>query len=523
MQGYFSLLLHAHLPFVRHPEPERYLEEQWLYEAVAECYIPLLQAAQAWRRDGIRAPVTLSFSPTLLAMLRDPLLQTRCGRHLDGMVELADKEVFRTSWDKPCQELAWMYHRRFISLRETWVECGRDLVGAFGQLQEEGRLEIITSAATHPILPLMGRHSTALRAQLMLARDYYRECFGRDPQGVWLPECAYSEELDPLIQEAGFRWFVVDTHGLAHSRPRPRHGVFEPVITPNGLAAFGRDFDSAKQVWSRHQGYPGHPDYRDFYRDIGYDLDLDYVSPYLTAPEARGFTGVKYHSISDGPGHKRIYNRPAALRAAVEHASHFYQARATQLTHLAGVMDPPPIVVAPYDAELFGHWWYEGPEFLDAFVRQAAGSGEVVLATPSQYLQNHPTHQEAQPGASSWGQEGYYKVWLNEATQWIYPHLEMAQSRMSDLARIYPTATGLVQRALKQAGRELLLAQASDWPFLIHNHTSQIYARRRVTDHLVRFQDLYQQVTTGAINAHWLKELESRDNLFPNLDYRYFA
>ena len=524
MQGYFSLLFHAHLPFVRHPEHERFLEESWLYEAIVECYLPLLQVMRGWRREGLRAPITLSFSPTLLAMLRDPLLQTRFGLRLEGLIELAEKEVYRTTFDRPNQELATLYHRRFVSLRETWLECGRDLVGAFGRLQQEGHLELITSAATHPVLPLLARHPASVRAQLLLARDTYRECFGCDPQGLWLPECAYSEALDPFIQEAGFRWFIVDTHGLMHGRPRPRYGVFAPVLTPNGLAAFGRDFESAKQVWSRHEGYPGHPDYRDFYRDIGFDLDLDYVRPYLAAPDLRGFTGIKYHAISQDPGHKRLYDRPAALRQAALHASHFLAARTTQLARLAETMDRPPLVLAPYDAELFGHWWYEGPEFLDSFVRQAAREQKTfALITPSEYLRQNPTHQTAQPGASSWGQEGYYKVWLNEATQWIYPHLEVAQSRMTDLARAFPKATGLVARGLRQAARELLLAQASDWPFLIHNHSSPTYAHRRVTDHLVRFQNLHQQLTAGTLDAHWLKQIEAQDNLFPKVNYRYWA
>ena len=524
MQGYLSILLHAHLPYVRHPEHERFLEEHWLYEAIVECYLPLLQMARGWSQDGLEAPLTLSFSPTLLAMLRDPLLKERAGRHLAGLVELADKEIYRTAWDGPTRELAWMYHRRFVSLRETWLECGRDLVGAFGRLQEAGRLDIITSAATHAVLPLLASHTPSVRAQILLARDYYRECFGRDPEGLWLPECAYSEALDPILAEANIRWFVVDTHGLLHARPRPRYGVFAPVYTPNGLAAFGRDFDSAKQVWSRLEGYPGHPEYRDFYRDIGFDLDWDYVKPYLPAPEHRGFTGVKYQAISGSPEHKRVYNRAAALRQVAEDAGHFLEGRRQQARRLSGIMDQPPLVVAPYDAELFGHWWYEGPEFLDAFVRKTvADPGEIVLTTPGRYLRGHPDHQVAQPGGSSWGQEGYYKVWLNEATQWIYPHLEVAQTRLTELARAHPQANGLVARALQQAARELLLAQSSDWPFLMHTNTSPGYARRRVTDHLVRFQHLHRQLSAGQVDESWLREVEERDNLFGNVNYEYWA
>jgi 1,4-alpha-glucan branching enzyme len=172
------------------------------------------------------------------------------------------------------------------------------------------------------------------------------------------------------LQEANIRWFVTETHGSS-CPARPRYGVFAPVFTPNGVAAFGRDFESARQVWSKQQGYPGDFRYRDFYRDIGFDLDLDYVKPYLPAPGVRGFTGIKYHRITGMAGEKQVYDRAAALRAAEEHASHFLRARVEQFGKLGAIMDQPPIVLSPYDAELFGHWWYEGPEFLNLFMRKA--------------------------------------------------------------------------------------------------------------------------------------------------------
>ena len=215
MQGYLSLVLHAHLPFVRHPEHEKFLEESWLFEAVTETYVPLLQIMEGWRRDGVDAPLTLSLSPPLCAMLRDPLLRNRYERHLNGLIELAEKEIHRTHWDRAFRELAWMYHQRFTSVRDTWRFYKRDLVGAFRQFQDEGRLEIITTAATHALLPLLANHPPSLRAQILTARDHYRSCFGRDPRGIWLPECAYVEGVEKFLQEANIRWFILDSHGRA--------------------------------------------------------------------------------------------------------------------------------------------------------------------------------------------------------------------------------------------------------------------------------------------------------------------
>jgi 1,4-alpha-glucan branching enzyme len=523
MPGYLSIVLHAHLPFVRHPEHPKFLEESWLYEAITETYLPLVQMLENWQRDGIDARVTLSLSPTLCTMLLDPLLGARFERQLDSLIELADKEIHRTHWDRAYRELAWMYHHKFSLARETWRYYGGNLVAAFKQFQDAGRLEIITTAATHGLLPLMAGQPASIRGQILTARDHYRQCFGRDPEGIWLPECAYVAGVEAVLQEANIRWFILDTHGVMHSSPRPRFGTFAPIYTPNGIAAFGRDHDSSRQVWSKHEGYPGDPRYRDFYRDIGFDLDFDYVKPHLPSPDHRGFTGIKYFRITGGRGPKEVYARDHALKAASEHAAHFLAERMAQIQKLEGLMDRPPLMVAPYDAELFGHWWYEGPEFLDFLARKAFNEEKsLTLITPAEYLRRYPTNQVAVPSASSWGEEGYWRVWLNEKNEWIYPHLQIAQERMTELARQFPTATGLTARALRQAARELLLAQASDWPFILRADTSPAYARRRVKDHLLRFIALHDQLTATGVDEKWLAEMEARDPVFPDVDWRYW-
>jgi len=523
-RGYLSIVLHAHLPFVRHPEHDRFLEENWLFEAIVETYLPLIQMMDGWLRDGMDTRLTLTLSPTLCAMLTDPLLQDRFVRHLDGLIELSEREIHRTHWDRAYHPLAQMYQQRFATLRETYFHYGRNLVGAFRKFQDAGKLEIITCAATHALLPLLTNHPPSLRAQIFAARDHYRSCFGRDPQGIWLPECAYADDLDLVLREAGIRWFVIDTHGVLHARPRARYGVFSPVFTPNGVAAFGRDLESARQVWSKHEGYPGDVNYRDFYRDIGFDLDYDYVKTVMPASGSRSFTGIKYHAIT-GPGQeKRIYDRTAALQKAADHAQHFLETRMRQVEHLADIMDRPPLVLSPYDAELFGHWWYEGPEFLDYFVRKAVFDQRVfTLTTPMDYLRRQPTQQVCRPSASSWGEEGYWKVWLNETNEWIYPHLQVAQERMTELADRFINPGELELRALKQAGRELLLAQSSDWPFILRTGTSPSYARKRVKDHLLRFIALHEQLTTTQIDEKWLGHIESLDNPFPDLNYRHWC
>jgi len=524
MPGYFSIVLHAHLPFVRHPEHEKFLEENWLFEAITETYVPLLRVMQGWQRDGMDTHLTLTLSPTLCSMLLDPLLQDRYVRHLNGLIELAEKEIHRNHFDQPLQVLAQMYHRRFIETRDTYFGCDKNLVAAFGKFQELGTLEIITTAATHALLPLLANHLPSLRAQILVARDHYRSCFDRDPRGIWLPECAYAAGVETVLQEANLRWFITDTHGMLNAEPRPRYGVFAPVFTPHGIAAFARDLESSKQVWSKTEGYPGDPRYRDFFRDIGFDLEFDYVKPHLPAPDHRGFTGIKYFQITGGTADKQVYDPAAALQAAADHAQHFLEARIAQIQKLEKIMDRPPFVLAPYDAELFGHWWHEGPEFLDYFVRKACFNQKTFsLITPGEYLRRQPTNQVARPAASSWGEHGYWGVWLNETNEWIYPHLNVAQERLTELVRRFALPDAWQRRALNQAARELLLAQASDWPFILRTGTSPGYASKRVKDHLLRFTKLHDQLMLGNVDENWLAQIESRDNLFPEIQLAYWA
>ncbi len=293
---------------------------------------------------------------------------------------------------------------------------------------------------------------------------------------------------------------------------------------PSGVAAFGRDPETTRQVWRSIEGYPGDFDYREFYRDIGYDLDFDTIKPYLPAGGIRANTGIKYYRITGKTEHKEPYVRSRALRKAAVHAANFLSNREKQVELLASGMDRLPVIVAPYDAELFGHWWFEGPDWLDRFVRLAAADRTTFrLLTPAEYLDLLPLNQVCVPAASSWGYNGYNEVWLNGSNDWIYPHLHRAAGLMTDLARQAPGARGVKRRALNQAARELLLAQSSDWAFILKAGPHAAYAVKRVRAHLARFLRLAHQIQDGQIDEGRLLQLEAGDCIFPELDYRVYA
>ena len=497
-----------------------------MFEAITETYIPVWQVFEGLVRDGVEFRLTLSLTPPLCAMLNDELLRERYLRYLDRAIGLSKREIDRTQSQPEINHIARIYHSRFLECREIYVDrLKRDLVGAFKRYQEAGYLEIITCAATHGFLPLMAQHPEAVRAQIQIARDDYVTNFGRKPRGIWLPECAYFSGLETYLQEAELRWFSLDAHGLMFGNPRPRYAIFAPCFTAAGPAAFGRDRESSKQVWSAQEGYPGDPAYRDFYRDIGHDLDLEYLRPYLPQDGARKFTGIKYYRITGRTANKQIYVPGWAEAAADYHAGDFMVSRTNQIQNLIESTNIDPLVLSPFDAELFGHWWYEGPRFLNLFIRKAVYDQKVFeLTTPSAYLEKHDTLQIISPSPSSWGHKGFWEVWLDESNSWIYPHLHAAARRMTEAARAsLKQPAEWKQRVLKQMARELLLAQSSDWAFLMKTGTARDYAAKRTRDHILRFTRLYDQQKGGTIDEEFLSNCEWRDNIFPALNWKYYV
>src|SRR6188472_4547023 len=434
MPGHFALILHAHLPFVRHPEHEHFLEEEWLFEAITETYIPLLRMMQRLVDDFVPFKLTMSITPTLCAMLQDQLLCDRYVGHLDLLIDLAARERKRNRKDPQLCELAEFYLDLFSETRRYFVDEWKcDLLAVFRELRQTGALEIIASAATHGLLSILQQQSPpAARAQVLIGRDVYVEIFDGEPAGFWLPECGYARGLESMLQEANLRWFVVDAHGLLFGTPRPCRSIYAPCYTPAGPAGFARDPEASRRVWSAHEGYPGDPAYRDFYRDIGFDLPMEHLGS--IARGTRKFSGVKYHRITGRGDEKQLYDRTAAENTAAQHAVHFLKQIHQQIAEIREE-GFDPIIVAPFDAELFGHWWFEGPLFLEQFIRHAAIEQDVNLTTPSKYLAAHPTQQIVEPAPSTWGENGHLSMWLDPSNAWIYSQLNAAALRMCEVAK----------------------------------------------------------------------------------------
>ncbi|RXK13445.1 glycoside hydrolase [Halarcobacter mediterraneus] len=524
LKGYWTPVLHSHLPFVKHPDYDNFLEEHWLFEAITECYIPLLQRLKKLEDENIDFRLTTSVTPPLAEMLDDRHLMEKYEKYLIKQLELAQKEVERTKNDENFKEISLFYQNMFLETKEFFDGfLNKNVLNGYRYFYNSGKVEVITCGATHGFLPILSVNEKAVRTQIEVAVKAHEKHFGRKPKGIWLPECAYYEGLDKILKEKGIKFFIVDSHALTFGKPTSLNGVFAPTYTPSSVAAFGRDGESSKQVWSSKEGYPGDFSYRDFYRDIGYDLDFDYIKPYINPDGVRVFTGFKYHKITGTSNYKEVYEPFVAKQKTIGHAENFHHNREKQFEHLSSLMDRTPLIVSPYDAELFGHWWFEGPEFLYNLFKQIDEHKVIKAITPIEYLNMYPKNQMQEPNPSSWGDQGYYDVWLNEGNAWIYRHLHNMADVMEERASEYFNVSDFnTTRVLNQMLRELLLAQSSDWAFLMTTATATEYSVNRTKEHISNFNELLGMIDDYNIDIDRLEYLEYKNSIFNFIDFRIF-
>ena len=529
--GKVHLLLHAHLPFVREPSYDRFLEENWFFEAMAETYLPIIQMLNRLEEKGVPGTLNFSVSSVLLAMLTDRSLLDKFSRHLHKQLELLEREKIRLQNDSEKMEVVNFYYRRQIALINTWErDCNCEIVPALKRLEQIGKINLLTCVGTHPFLPAYQNDVEAIRLQLKITVRAFEEAFGKKPRGLWLPECGYFEGLDAILAEYGFKYFFLETHGVLLAKPSPKYGVFAPIKTPAGLYCFGREQSSSMEVWSRKTGYPGHPEYREFFKDIAHEREDDYLGDYFLAAGTHIETGLKYYRIT-GSEDKKVYRPWNALRLVEDHARLFVANREETVSNLLPNMDGNKVsILCPYDAELFGHWWFEGPLFIEKMFERAASSNVVEMASLEDSIAaDSDVHA---PIFSSWGEGGFGEVWMNDAVAFQYPLFFRMRAMMNDLKkRLLQTARGsksaklaenargskaaALKRFLAQMARELVLFQASDWAFMIHNNSAADYARNRLNGHYQNVCALYAEAVKAKPDMRLLKTLEQKNNLFP--------
>lgn len=528
----FVLVLHGHLPWVNHPEHETFLEEDWLFEAIADCYLPLLEVLEGWERDGVGAAFTFDISPPLLSMLKHAPLKERAVRYLEARRTLIRRYQEALSPGSDFGDAARDARARAERLLGLYEGIGRDVAGAFARHWDAGRVELMTCGATHGLHPVL-LDEGAIRAQISEAVKTHERFLGRRPRGIWLPECGVTPLSFSFLADENLVFSFTEDRAVLFSSPPPAFGVHRPIFTPEGIALFARDPSAAKEVWSAEEGYPGDFRYREFYRDLGYDADESLLDPiHKQGTGARKHVGLKLHRITGKVplDRKEPYVPAWAEEAVRQHADHFVNRRIQEARALKDRYGKEPCITAAFDAELFGHWWFEGPRFIDVMMRALAARHGKEPGCPRpvsafQYLDEHPTHQVAEPAVSSWGDGGAFKVWVNGKNDWLWRKVHDARLRLGEAARRHgdKDPSSREGRALRQAAREVLLASSSDWPFILTMGTQEGYAAKRPIVHLSRAHRLFDGLERGTVDEADLSQMEERDAIFPGVDPGAFA
>jgi 1,4-alpha-glucan branching enzyme len=513
-----SLVLNAHLPYVRDLPPAGE-GERWFFEALSETFLPLLGVFDRLEGDYIPFRLGLSISPVLCHMLKDGLLQERFLAYMDKQIEFGVRELERTGGGEQ-RDLAKMYYDRAVDRRIAFTERYEgNILKALDYYQRKGKLELLATGATYPFLPFLTPYPEAVQAQIEAAISVYRQNFGKYPQGFWLPELGWTPELEAHLRAYNFGYTVVEPHSMVFGKPPASQGTFYPAKTPGGIFILARDYRAGEAV----ARMAAEDLYRDNDRDAGYELSVRDLAPFLASGGTRIPTGFKYWA-SGASGRGAVYDFRKAGEKAVEHARNFLESQGARLAEAARHMTVVPVSLCAFDADEFGRLWYEGPQFIEAVFRLSAGYREIQFMTPAEYLfkQDVFSFQTLMPEFSSRGSNGYAEMWLDAANDWMYRHLIRSVDRMVELAERFPDDTGLKERALNQAAREILLASASEWPRMLYEGNSVEYARSQIEGSLRNFTTIYEALGSNYISTEWLTGLEKRHNLFPHINYRVF-
>ncbi|NLT20079.1 MAG: glycoside hydrolase family 57 protein [Syntrophomonadaceae bacterium] len=517
MNGRILLMLHSHIPYVKR-QGRWPFGEVWLFEAMAETYIPLLNSLIKLNDEGVNAPLTFSFTPVLLEQLNSKYIKHEFVEYLQERESMAgaDERYYLSTGENEYARLAAYYRAYYRDIRRDFeIEFDRNIIQVLKQLQNQGRIEIITTAATHAYLPLLDQ--AGLETQVYWGKELYNNVFDREPEGFWLPECGYFQGIEDILIKNGFKYFFVDSHAIEGGKPIgiSSHGfpdeeieietfastglsTYRPyTLKDNQITVFGRNAMVSHQVWSADYGYPGDENYREFHKH-----------------SMR--SGFKYWKVTDrnqAMDKKQVYNPEEAQLKIKQQSWHFVNSLVNTAKNAAKLGFASPLIVGCYDTELFGHWWWEGVDWLEAVIRCINDNPSLELVLPTQVGKGR---HEAQVFESSWGMGGKHYVWENTETAWMWDIIRQSGREFEALkSRTYNQE--LADVALSQALKELMLIQSSDWLFMVSNNLTRDYAMKRFFEHyakLLRISNSLQNDSFDETFSEWLNRIQYEDDFF---------
>lgn len=524
-EGYFGLVLHGHMPYMKKAGMWPFGMEN-LFEAIYETYIPMLNVLRGLKQEKVKTAITINITPILAEQLADEFLKKKFEEYMNNLIHRAEMDINRYHEGSQKYHLAVFYKDLFEAILSSYYnKFYRDLLGSFKWLQDEGMIEIITSAATHGFLPLF-EYNSGIFSQIQTGVDTYKKYFNKDPKGFWLPECAYRpkevkrgkimECIDYWLHNSGIEYFFVDSHGILNAEILEKNN--EIGLKTNfgynletGITTFGRNVKTSRQVWDSKIGYPGNGNYREFHKK-----DSN--------------TGLQYWRITDKKSskeEKELYNVDNAQNTLRTHAIDFISLVESEIMEFYDKYKKKGIVVSPYDFELFGHWWFEGVDFLKEIFKLLARNENVKMITFSDYVKKFKEDFSViRMQESSWGAGGHFEVWNHEKHRWTWPYINSSIKNFEDILKRQTQPTNYGLRVLKQIARELLLMESSDWEFLLYTEQAKEYANQRFHQHHQRFNKLIWQAKNfsekNRISEDDLKEMEDKDSCFSDINLNYF-
>ena len=487
-EGTFCLVVHSHLPWLAH-HGSWPVGEEWLYQAWAHSYLPVVDLLERYAAQGKRDVLTLGVTPVLAAQLDDPYCLRAFHDWLGNWQLRADYAA--TRWTDPLlKDLAAAEHRASAkALNDFETKWRHGFSPVLRGLVDNGVIELLGGPATHPFQPLLDPRIRRFALETGLADTEHR--IGRRPAGIWAPECGYSPGMEEGYAAAGVQRFLVDGPAL-HGDTSAAHPVGD-----SDVVCFGRDLEVTYRVWSPKAGYPGDPVYRDFH----------------TYDHPSGLKPSRVTGKNVPTDQKRPYEPELAAVAVQRHAADFVDTVVRKLRSLP----KPGLVVAAYDTELFGHWWHEGPAWLDAVLTALPEAGVRVTTLQGALEAGHLGGRVDLP-ASSWGSGKDWRVWDGEQVADMVDANERLQRTLLDTLRPSDVRDPVNDQLL----REALLALSSDWAFMVTKDSAADYARHRASSHADGFSHLAELIRLNAREkaVDVAAELRVRNGLFGTLDAR---
>ena len=515
----FVFILDAHFPYIPNAA-QGGIEEGKLFDSVSYTYLPMIRMCENLKKS-VPFKMGIVFEAALCEMLADNSFQERYRKHIDCKIEFAKKELERCSGCEKTKKLIQFNLKTFSDDKRIFEECGGNILKKIDALSQDGFIEILATTATSCFLPLFESVPEAISAQIEMGRINFRRHFSSVPSGFWLPALAYKEGLDEIIRRYGYAYTLVETRSFLLADKPPPAGVFAPAAADNGLLFLASDACACRSVYGETDSFSSNPVYMDAENDVGFKLPEHYLSSVFNISKGRRPTGFRYWAKGDG---EPVYDIEKAKAQIEEDAKTFVDARIAALNSARDITGLPSAVsVFLCSSDFLGKKWCEGIMWIEHVFRLISESDLIEAVLPVQAAYISKQVYTVKPFFSSLFDSGYAAELLTSKTDWMYRHMLKMTERMVNLTEMFPHATGLKERVLNAAAREILLMQAYYWPLYGAEMELKDFAENRFTDYVNAFISAYESLGADAPDAKSMSRREHEYPIFKDMNYLFFS